>query len=236
VQTATRTHTHTHTHTSAHDWRAFADLDLSVEMSVPSSITARDRRAGSSNSYHRCVPLHWERPSLFAIDGYLLASKRRRTSRTQGTYSWEPTGCNTAETAEPPRRHQREGCRRSSRIKFTAANSGITRRVLRPYPFCPFLFSLRSVLPPFFLEKSRRFSAPPARLAGKRNVVSVVSPLFSRLCRCPMRYLCAWTAARYANIFPPRRIMPLAKIFLRLKYCLHIHTRGAYSAGDYFLP
>jgi len=42
--------------------------------------------------------------------------------------------------------------------------------------------------------------------------------------------------ARHANIFPPRRIMPLAKIFLRLKYRLHIHcTRGA-RGGLLFLP
>jgi len=90
----------THTNGSINR-RAFADLDVSVEMSVPSSITARDRRTGSSNSYPRCVPLHWERPSLFAIDGYLLDSKRGRTSRTQRTRGNRPFG-----TRRKPRNHR----------------------------------------------------------------------------------------------------------------------------------
>jgi len=203
TQSADRqTYTHVHRSIGARLrlLRAFArDLDVSVEMSAPSSITARaTAAAGSSNSSLPPLPprrrrRRRRRPSgaskfIPSIDGYLSDSECGRTGRTQrtvlvGTERLEQA----AGTAEPPRRHHQRGggggtgegvARRSSRIKFTAiANSGITHRALRRDTlFVPFPSS--RIVRPSPLKNSRR-SSRVAR-AEKPNVISPVALLFSQ--------------------------------------------------------
>lgn len=83
-------------HAIAGVYASFCDryLDPLAEMSASSSVTARARATAGPEApipTYRSAPVHWERPSLFAIDRYLLGivnasahDVHKRNTRTRG--------------------------------------------------------------------------------------------------------------------------------------------------------
>jgi len=130
-------------------------------------------------------------------------------------------------TAEPPRRHHGGVAESSLQLPIAALRIARYADIL----FVPFCSSC--IVRPSPLKNPRRSSRKAERCFPCTPLPPPV--VFATTLLADALLMRLDRRARHANIFPPRRIMPLAKIFLRLKYRLHIHTRSAYSEGDYFL-